>query len=88
MTNLFSFKKGLWKGIATNHPSLLTKATEHKLDILIGYIYDEVQPEFKLSDELTNDIESMFITKVWNCDDGDGYELSLETLVNLLLEAV
>ena len=29
----------------------------------------------------------MFITKVWNCDDGDGYELSLETLVNLLLES-
>ena len=56
MTNLFSFKKGLWKGITTHHPSLLTKATKHKLDILIGYIYDEVQPEFELSNQLTNDI--------------------------------
>ena len=88
MTNLFSFKKGLWKGITTNHPSLLTKATEHKLDILIGYIYDEVQPEFELSNQLTNDIVSLFTTKVWNYDDEEDYEVPLETLVNLLLESI
>ena len=88
MTNLFSFKKGLWKGITTNHPSLLTKATKHKLDILIGYIYDEVQPEFELSNQLTNDIVSLFTTKVWNYDDEEDYEVPLETLVNLLLESI
>ena len=87
MTNLFSFKKGLWKGITTNHPSLLTEATKHKLDLLIGYIYDEVQPEFELSNQLTNDIVSLFTTKVWNYDDEEDYELPLETIVNLLLES-
>lgn len=88
MTNLFSFKKGLWKGITTNYPSLLTKATKHKLDLLIGYIYDEVQPEFELSNQLTNDIVSLFTTKVWNYDDEEDYEVPLETLVNLLLESI
>ena len=88
MTNLFSFKKGLWKGITTNHTSLLTEATKHKLDLLIGYIYDEVQPEFELSNQLTNDIVSLFTTKVWNYDDEEDYELPLETIVNLLLESI
>ena len=74
MTNLFSFKKGLWKGITTNHPSLLTKATKHKLDILTEYTYSEIQYELKLSYQLTNDIVSLFTTKVWNYDDEEDYE--------------
>ena len=88
MTNLFSFKKGLWKGITTNHPSLLTKATEHKLNILREYTYSEIQYELKLSNQLTNDIVSQFTAKVWNYSDEEYYELPIETLVQLLMESI
>ena len=88
MTNLFSFKKGLWKGITTNHPSLLSEATELKLQLLTKFLYEEVQYEFKLSYELTNDIESLFFTKVWNQSDERDTELSIDTVANLLIESI
>ena len=88
MTNLFTFKKGLWKGITTNHPSLLSEATELKLQLLTKFLYEEVQYEFKLSYELTNDIESLFFTKVWNQSDERDTELSIDTVANLLIESI
>ena len=88
MTNLFSFKKDLWNGITANYPSLLTKATEHKLNTCTEYFYDEVQPEFELSDELTNNIISLFSSKVWNHSDEENYELPFETITVLFIESI
>lgn len=88
MKELFTLKKDLWNSLTSNNPSLLSEATLQKLTALTDYLENEVQSEYKLSDELTNDIRMLFAKKVWHYQDDEEFELPLDIMLNLLAECI
>lgn len=88
MKNLFTFKKDLWDTLTLNNPTLLSEATMQKINAITYYLEGELQVDCKLSDELTEDIRMLFITKVWHYQDAEDFELSIEVMLSLLAESL
>lgn len=88
MNNLFTLKKDLWYAITLSDPALLSEATLQKLIALTDYLENEVQEEYKLSEELVTDIRLAFNKRVWHYTDEEEFELSIEVMLDLLVDSI
>ena len=88
MNNLFTLKKDLWHAITLSDPALLSEATLQKLIALTDYLENEVQEEYKLSEELITDIRLAFNKRVWHYTDEEEFELSIKVMLDLLVESI
>lgn len=88
MKDPFTLKRDLWHTITSSDPALLSEATLQKLIALTDYLENEVQEEYKLSEELLIDIRMSLNKKVWHYADEEDYELSIEIMLNLLVESI
>jgi hypothetical protein len=88
MKDLFTLKRDLWNRLTSNDPTLLSEATLQKLIALTDYLENEIKSEYKLSNELTNDIRMLFSKMVWRYKDEEDFELPLDVMLDLLTECI
>lgn len=88
MLRYCKLKENIWAELIESRPSLLTLATEMKMDRLMEFSYEYAYPELKIPTELQSEIEERFCSLIQTYSNADCFDVPYEDMTDIFITTV